>query len=105
MTPLTTDRNDPDLKVLESDGQQKSYLILSEEERAKGFVRPVYRQYTHKKCGGLTKMGLALCETYARNPNFYTGTYCAICGTYFDLIDETGERAFIWDGTNLGVGE
>lgn len=105
MTPLTTDRNDPDLKVIESDGQQKSYLILSEEERRKGFIRPVFRVYIHKKCGGQTKMGLELCETFARNPNFYSGTFCSICGSHFNLIDENGERAFIWDGSNLGVGE
>ena len=42
-TSLTTDRNDPDLGVSGPDGQNKKYLILSEEERAKGFVRPVYR--------------------------------------------------------------
>ncbi len=105
MDELTTDRNDPDLHIIENNGQQKKYLILSEEERAKGFVRPVYRQYIHKKCGGLTRMGLELCETYARNPKFYSGTFCAICGNYFNLIDENGDRAFIWDGTNLGVGE
>ena len=30
-----------------SDGQQKSYLVLSDEERAKGFVRPVRASYRH----------------------------------------------------------
>jgi hypothetical protein len=47
---LTTDPKHPDLghgvdsaKV----GQNKAYLILSEEERAKGFVRPVRRSYLH----------------------------------------------------------
>jgi len=28
-------------------GQQKGYIVLSEEERAKGFVRPVRRSYRH----------------------------------------------------------
>jgi hypothetical protein len=28
-------------------GQQKGYVVLSEEERAKGFVRPVRRSYIH----------------------------------------------------------
>jgi len=115
---LTTDRSDPDLYVTEPNGQNKKYLILSEEERAKGFVRPVYRAYIHLKCGGLTKMGLALCETYARDPTFYDATYCAICGTHFPLLDENGKRTFIWDKTEtygdphspiptggLGVGE
>lgn len=44
---LTTDRNNPDLKVTESSGMQKTYLVLSEEERAKGFVRPIRRTYVH----------------------------------------------------------
>jgi hypothetical protein len=104
---LTTDRNDPDLSIIESNGQQKKYLVLSEEERSKGFIRPLYRAYIHKKCGGLTTMGLALCETYARNPKFYSGTFCAICGEHFPLLDEEGNRTFIWDKSNpeLGVGE
>jgi hypothetical protein len=29
------------------DGQQKGYVALSEDERAKGFVRPVRRSYVH----------------------------------------------------------
>lgn len=44
---LTTDRNDPDLHQTSPNGQNKAYLILSEEERAKGFVRPVRTIYTH----------------------------------------------------------
>lgn len=44
---LTTDRNDPALKETGPDGQQKSYLVLSEEERQKGFVRPVRCGYKH----------------------------------------------------------
>lgn len=32
-------------------GQQEGYVVLAEEERAKGFVRPVRQSYTHLKCG------------------------------------------------------
>jgi hypothetical protein len=103
---LTTDPQDPGLREIEANGQQKKYLVLSEEERAKGFVRPVYRAYKHLRCGGITTMGLALCETYARNPAFYGGTFCSICGFHFPLVDENGKRAFTWEGSNgLGVGE
>jgi hypothetical protein len=106
MEGLTTDREDPALRELEPGGMQKKYLVLSEEERAKGFVRPVYRSYRHLKCGGVTQMGLALCETYARDPKFYGGTFCAICGTHFPLVAPDGKAAFIWEGSdNLGVGE
>lgn len=58
------------------DGQQEGYVVLSEEERAKGFVRPVRQTYTHTKCGADTRMGLAIAETYARDPKFYNGTFC-----------------------------
>ncbi len=44
---LTNDPKDPDLRVIESSGMQKKYLVLSEEERAKGFVRPVRLAYIH----------------------------------------------------------
>lgn len=44
---ITTDKNDPALKSIGADGQQKAYLVLSEEERAKGFVRPVRASYIH----------------------------------------------------------
>lgn len=44
---LTTDPEDPELHEIEPSGQQKTYLVLSDEERAKGFVRPVRRSYRH----------------------------------------------------------
>jgi hypothetical protein len=47
---LTTDPNDPCLREHEPDGQQSCYLVLSEEERAKGFVRPVRTKYIHVGC-------------------------------------------------------
>lgn len=48
--PLTTDPNDPRLSHggdTEPTGQSAAYLVLSEEERAKGFVRPVRVAYRH----------------------------------------------------------
>jgi hypothetical protein len=44
---LTTNPKDPRLQEIRNDGQQQAYLVLSDEERAKGFVRPVRRSYTH----------------------------------------------------------
>lgn len=49
---LTTDRNDPGIKTILPNGQQEKYLVLSEEERAKGFVRPVRRSYKHVGIAG-----------------------------------------------------
>ena len=34
-------------KELRPDGQQRGYIVLSEEERAKGFIRPVRNSYVH----------------------------------------------------------
>lgn len=92
--PLTTDPNHPELGHGIDDEpieQHKTYLVLSEEERAKGFVRPVRQVYVHTKCGTETRMGLALSETYARDPKFYGATYCVGCRMHLS-VDE-----FKWD--------
>lgn len=82
-------------------GQQRDYVVLSEDERAKGFVRPVRSSYRHIKCGGVTTMGRTLAETYARDPYFYNGTFCCHCGSHFP-VGMNGE--FVWDGTTEKVG-
>lgn len=81
-------------KELRPDGQQRGYIVLTPEERAKGFVQPVRQRYLHKTCGHTTYMGLSLSETYARNPWFYSGTFCCDCGKHFDL----SEFVWVWDG-------
>jgi hypothetical protein len=136
------------------DGQHAAHWVLSAEERAKGFVRPVraryqhvgppapgglrdltaeemeqYRPYGYVKfepypdsrapvtgrywtqaqldkargggCGGVTTMGSAIAETYAREPSFYGSTWCCGCRAYLP-VGETGE--FVWDGTDERVG-
>ena len=79
-------------------GLQKGYIVLTAEERAKGFVRPVRRSYIHKPCGVVTTMARDIAETYARDPKFYNGTYCCGCRTHVSL-DEC-----FWDGTEEQVG-
>lgn len=79
-------------------GQQKAYVVLSTEERAKGFVRPVRRTYVHRSCGAVTTMGLAIAETYARDPGFYGATFCVHCRNHRPLSE------FVWDGTDEQVG-
>ncbi len=142
----------PDHKEIMTNGQQKGYVVLSEEERAKGFVRPVRTSYRHvgvaapkyplldltedqkhfaasgyvkyekypdgssvlgqlwtqekidkigKGCGTVTTMGQALAETYARDPHFYSGTFCCGCATHLP-VGEDGE--FVWEGTDERVG-
>lgn len=86
MSHLTDDHNDPRLGHGHNDQpvpQNDVYLVLSEDERAKGFIRPLRRAYVHRDgCGGETRMGLALCETYARQPTFYGSTYCVGCSMH-----------------------
>lgn len=86
-------------------GQHEVYLVLSDEERAKGFVRPVRSSYVHALelggCGFSTSMGIALSETYARDPKFYGATYCCHCDKHRP-VGENGE--FVWQGTTEKVG-
>jgi hypothetical protein len=91
----------PEHRNLKPNGQQLGYVVLAEEERAKGFVRPVRRSYVHQTCGGTTTMGQSLAETYARDPSFYSGTFCCHCSKHFP-VGANGE--FVWSGTQEKVG-
>ena len=144
-SPVTPDHRDIDPAT----GMQRAYVVLSEAERAKGFVRPVRRTYQHvgarpkhptrpltaeeqeryaavgyvayeeypkdggplgrywtqkqldSGCGAATTMGLALAETYARDPKFYGATMCCHCHAHFP-VGEAGE--FVWeDGSRVGT--
>lgn len=74
-------------------GQHKDYWVLSDDERAKGFIRPVRDTYVHDKCGAATKMGTKIAETYARDPKFYGATFCvgSNCQAHFPVSE------FKWD--------
>lgn len=97
-SPVTDDHRE----INPTSGQQKAYVVLSAEERAKGFVQPVRRTYVHQKCGVATTMGLALAETYARDPSFYGGTFCCGCRTHFTFGQPDGD--FVWDdGSKVGA--
>lgn len=133
-------------RTLGPDGQQRTYLVLSAEERAKGFVRPVRHSYKHvgirpdrtrpltaeekeryaaegytcfepygperapvngrywtardltSGCGQVTRMGHDIAESYARNPAFYSATFCVGCKAHLPLAE------FVWDGTTKRVG-
>lgn len=102
---LTTDPTDPGLNNILPDGKQEKYLILSDEEIAKGFIRPYRDEYIHLKCGTVTRMGEKLSETYARQPSFYGGTYCVTCGTHFPLKDGEGKANFLWTKDHIPVGD
>lgn len=100
MTGTTSDPNDARLthgSDSEPTPQAEVYLVLSAEERAKGFVRPYRTTYVHKGCQTSTTMGVALSETYARDPKFYGATYCVFCEMHRPLHE------FEWlDGSMVG---
>ena len=77
---------------------QKAYVVLTPEERAKGFVRPVRLAYTHSRCGKTTGMSRDIAETLAADPKFYNAGYCATCRDFFPLTE------FVWEGTREVVG-
>lgn len=93
-SPVTPDHRE----INPETGMQKGYVVLSEEERAKGFIRPLRHSYVHLTCGATTTMGNAIAETYARDPYFYSGTFCVHCREHFPLEE------FRWEGTNEEVG-
>lgn len=91
--PVTDDHRE-----LKPDGQQRGYVVLTAAERSKGFVRPLRHQYRHDTCGTTTYMGTAIAETYARDPGFYSGTFCVACSAHFPLDQ------FTWAGTDERLG-
>jgi hypothetical protein len=113
MSRLTDDPSDPQLTHgpdSEPVPQSPVYLVLSETERAKGFIRPVRQSYLHVGVGGTelnlvapgcgveTTMSLPLAETYARDPKFYGSTYCVGCRMHLPVAQ------FIWTDTDERVG-
>lgn len=116
---ITTDPEDPRLQSTNSKGLQEAYLVLTQKERDRGFVRPLRKTYIHHYmkdgspvpvvlpnknlplllgCGAATTMATAIAETYAANPSYYAATYCAGCRTHRPV----GE--FHWDGSSEVVG-
>lgn len=102
---VTDDRNDPRLTHGVDDApvpQAEMYFVLSEEERAKGFVRPVRTSYRHLTCGSITTMPTAIAETYARRPATYGATYCCACSKHL-AVGESGEFVWLDDGSKVGT--
>lgn len=121
MSDLTTDPNDPRLGHGSDSApkpQNEAYLVLSAEERARGFVAPVRRKYVHvgvgghevdpadprrhgrtgSACGVETTMSREIAETYARDPKFYGSTYCVGCAMHLPVAE------FKWSNTDEVVG-
>lgn len=97
--PVTTDAADPKLGKKTDDGQMESYLVLSEEERTKGFIRPVRDVYVHKTCGQITRIAKEIAESFARDPKMYSHTFCTTCKNHLAVSE------FVWEKTKILVGD
>jgi hypothetical protein len=102
---LTTDPTDARLghgSDSEPGPQNPVYLVLSDAEIAKGYVRPYRATYRHVACSVnpemVTRMDEKLSMTYARDPGFYGSTYCVACRMHKPV----GE--FVWDKDGKVVG-
>lgn len=106
MADLTDDSSDPRLTRGVDEQpvpQADAYLVLSDEEKVKGYLRPVRVSYVHEVCRSVTTMSQSIAETYARNPGFYGATYCVKCQMHRPVGPE-GE--FYWDdghGSKVGT--
>jgi hypothetical protein len=102
--PTTSDPNDPRLTRgpdTEPTEQAPVYLVMADEEREAGFVRPLRDHYTHVVCGSVTRMSRDIAESYARRPDFYGATYCCVCRRHLP-VGPDGE--FEWDdGSRVGT--
>jgi len=104
MPGTTENPNDPDLthgSDTKPVDQARKYLVLTKAERKKGFIRPLRHTYIHDVCGTATIMSQSIAETYARNPSFYSATYCVTCRMH-KPVGPDGE--FTWAGTDIKVG-
>ena len=98
---VTTDPTDPRLTHGPDSApvdQAEVYLVLSPAERAKGFVRPLRESYRHLPCQKITTMAMAIAETYARQPDFYSATYCTRCAQHLPVAE------FVWLADRSPVG-
>ncbi|MDQ5961860.1 MAG: hypothetical protein QG669_252 [Patescibacteria group bacterium] len=95
----TTDKNDPRLLLKGDDGQMHAYFVLSQEEKSKGFIRPIRGEYVHKKCATVTRMNSEIAESFARDPKLYSHTYCVKCINHFPVSE------FLWKDSEENVGD
>lgn len=90
----------------EEKGQYQSYGYVLHEDYGPEKDPLVGKYWTQAEldganapCGGaVTKMGWELSETYARNPKFYSGTFCVGCKKHFPVAE------FRWVADGFVVG-
>jgi len=69
------------------------FMNVSQHEHAR-----LLQSHRRGGCGTSTHMGLALSETYARDPKFYGSTFCCMCNRHLPVAE------FVWskDGEVVG---
>lgn len=60
------------------DGQYENYPTIDEGE----FEQEPRTTYIHEECETRTKMSSDLMKSVARDPSYYTKTFCAGCGEH-----------------------
>jgi len=66
-----------------SDGQYENYPTIDNGD----FEQPVRDEYVHEGCSSTTKMTGDLPESVARNPHYYTKTFCVGCGKHVPVSE------------------
>lgn len=75
------------------DGQYENYPTIDEGP----FVQKPRRTYVHVDgCGVVTKMSLELAESVARDPTYYSATFCVGCGTHVPVEQVEWEDGSDW---------
>lgn len=77
------------------DGQYENHPTLDEGD----FKKPIRIEYIHNECGETTRIGQYIAESFARDPDYYTKTFCVHCGDYYPV----GEFRWAEDGETVGT--
>lgn len=76
------------------DGQYENHPTIDDGE----FEYPLRFKYEHTDCGGVTSLAKNIAESLARDPDYYSKTFCANCGDYYSL----DEFEWVEDGETVG---
>lgn len=74
------------------DGQYENHPTIDEGE----FQQPVKMVYIHETCNGATNMSRKIAESIARDPEYYTKTFCYQCGDYYPVEQFRWESGEDW---------
>jgi hypothetical protein len=96
---ITSDPNHPGINKETGNGQNEAYLVLSAEEIAKGFIRPVRTKYIHS---GL-KPKYKLRKLTEEESNRYV-PYKYVAFEAYPAVPRTGVTGRYWTQAQLDVG-